>query len=134
MTDAEHAFWLGYLRALASLLRLKDWDIRLDRGDPESNSAWASNSLTFGRRRATVRMHSALLNEAPEDQREACIHELLHCHFDPLDDAMGDALDLLGDDKATKLARDVYNRQREHALDHIATAIAPLLPLPGEVP
>ena len=134
MTDAQHAHWLAYLRDLADRLGLKDWDIRLERGEPQNGNALGSNHLQYGQRRCYIYLSSDLFAEKPEDHRWVCVHELLHCHFDPLDDAMDDVADRLADDKATELARAVYKRQREHTLDHIATAIALYLPLPEKMP
>jgi hypothetical protein len=136
MNDAQHAYWQGYLRDLADRLGLKDWDVRINRDKPDGNCG-ADCLVWYGQKRATVRLNPDLFRrtdpEGRADQRWTITHECLHCHMEYADEAVRLASK---DDDAprTALFIEYYRRASELVIDGIATAIAPLLPLPEGAP
>lgn len=120
--DAER-----YVRALADELRLKDWRITVA-DEPCDDHAQAQVSIPYGRR-------CAIIYISPEDcgiegARQAIVHELLHCHFEPINWAVNNAADPLGS-LAFGVLEGSVSDATELAIDTLAEAIAPMLPLPG---
>lgn len=132
MTDAEHDRWQSYLRLLADMLGLKDWDVRVKRDKPDP-SCGADCLIWYAQKRASIRLNNepfALTgDDAREDQRRMAIHELIHCHVEYADEAVRLAFKDSGDPRDA-LFQEYYKRASEMTVECIATAIAPLLPLP----
>lgn len=121
MTDPRRQRFAPYLRRLADLLGLKDWHVRI--ADEAADAcADASIEWTYGRKRARVWLGEHFLDDTPEGQRHTLAHELIHCHFGPAWDI---AVEGLADAAASP-----FRRLAEYAVDGLADAIAPLLPLP----
>jgi hypothetical protein len=133
MTDAEHAHWQAYTRMIADQLGLKDWDIRISQDRPSNEGTNGGCLVWYGQRRATIALDRDLIkgrtDELRIDQRNVVIHELLHCHWELLEESV--RLAFKDDDSPrSELFKVYFNRSSELTLDSIATAIAPLLPLP----
>lgn len=124
MTDPRRQAFAPYFRDLADRLRLRDWTIVVKDGVPADADALASCECVYGRKRAAIRLSDDFLDDAPEDQRHTAVHELLHCH---LDDAYYFAANRMG----TEAEKEAHNRFTEKAIDGLADAIAPMMPLPG---
>ena len=130
MDDATFAFWQEYVREIADLFDLKDWDVILSRQNPESESAWASNYTYYGQRRCDIHLHADnFFVEPPENQRRIVIHELLHCHTDNVFEASRIYLSGKEGDEASLFER-YFKQQSEWMVDSLATAIAKHFPLP----
>jgi hypothetical protein len=136
MNDAQHAFWQRYLRDLADRLGLKDWRIDLERDQPADDRHGASCSAYPGQQRVAIRLSRTFLDTySPAEQRQAALHEVLHPHFERTDDPLWVAIDNgHGDTALLRLIRDLQRNEREYVIDNLATAIAPLLPLPEGAP
>lgn len=128
MTDERLDYWIAYIVHLRDLLKLSEWRVFLSNALPDGPDAHAQIECTYGRRSATIRVCHDWEQSTPEDQRNAITHELLHCYFTPIQSVMNRAGEVFGDQASIVSA--YHLEQMEYAIDGIATAIAPLLPLP----
>lgn len=130
VTDEQHAFWLSYLRQLADLLRLRDWDIELDRGAPDDPNHGAEVAVFYGRRCLRVYLGRALPTYSPEEQRATLTHELIHAHVEPI----AEWARLYMSEKEPALEGSfpamTFRREEEFLVDTLAVIVAPYLPLP----
>ena len=132
MNDEQHNYWLTYIRSLADLLDLRDWDIWLSRSNPETSSAWAGNYVFYGQRRCEIRIDAEHFADiSRERQRYLLTHELLHCHSEGMAEAVRIYLHQVEGERS-KLFEEYFDRQLELFIDSVATATAQRLPLPVE--
>lgn len=122
MTDPRRQRFAEYIRLLADMMGLRDWRIVVSDDGPTSSSASASNWLQYGARFCRISLSDYFLNLAPEEQREDLVHELIHCHLEPMD---GLAKEWLEEREYSG-----FLRLEEYSIDGIATAWAKSLPLP----
>lgn len=127
---------VDYARRLADMLGLKDWTIGLSdlsvdapTGD-ELEPAIAQIKVTSGQQLARIRVGPGFTTGTPADQRSAIVHELLHCHLWPVEEAI-DSIDELVGTSVAHVVEYVHHLAVERAVDAIAVAIAPFFPLPG---
>jgi hypothetical protein len=122
-----------YLRELADLMGLKDWGIRLMDGTPESDDAFAEVQSYPMLRRADIRVINEWADAEPEVFRHYMAHELIHAHFEPLEQPLRYLSNTIG-----RVVFDVtyatYCDAEETAVDSIAVAWAKTLPLPVKPP
>lgn len=77
----ENRAWLvPLIRKLAGDLGLHDWDLRLADDAPEVGTAGQCH-VTYGRRLARIMLAEP---DDHDDLIDTIIHELLHCHFEPI--------------------------------------------------
>lgn len=117
----QRAEFEPYLRLLADRLHLKDWSFVLRDEAPDSADAIAAINCAEGRKYAWCYLSESFLRSSPEDQRHTLIHELLHCHMAGADHV------------AARMITEhfqLYRLHCEYAVDGLADALAPLLPLP----
>jgi hypothetical protein len=136
MNDELHAYWQSYFETLAWKLGLKDWDIRVSR-DASDWQCDGDVNIWEGQRRATIRLNANLFRPGTGEQfnqRRVAIHELLHCHAEPLDRVfdLGFPDVETADAPAIATVKRFYVEARERLVDTLASAIAPHLPLPLE--
>ncbi len=115
-----------YFRDIADRLALKDWTVIVSEEPPSSGDAVASAYLWYGRRRVRIHLSEDFLKASESDQRQTSVHELVHCHLDTLERLAtreAETGDLI---RPIRLAL-------EYAVDGLADAIAPLMPLPSAV-
>ena len=117
--------WGSYFRCLADHMGLRDWTLTIAGTPPEGDDAYACIECLEGRKQAIDSLSDRFLDAmAEEQQRQICVHELLHCHCEP---AATLAHKYMGDHyKAFLLAL-------EYGVDGIADAFAERLPLPSHV-
>jgi hypothetical protein len=120
MTDAERESLERYLRTLADRMALKDWAATI-LDDQSADGTHADILCVEGRKVGRVRFARDWAERSPEDLRHTCCHELLHCHHGALMVEMGRRLNKA--DFAT------FMMLLEYAIDGIADALAPHLPL-----
>ncbi len=112
-----------YVRVLADRLSLRDWTILVKDEAPDDGTALAAAYLPYGRKRVQIYLSEDFLKADEAAQRQTVVHELLHCHFDVLERMVVDTPDMK---KAARLCLEL-------AVDSLADAIAPLLPLPSAI-
>lgn len=129
MSDDQHAYWLSYLRRLADLLGLRDWRFVLQSEPPENDAVVAEIAVIRGRRIAMIRLSPDWSERKPDEQRNACVHELVHCYIEPVLIGVEAAAEVMNR-AAFRVLYHQVDMLSEYAIDGIAMAIAPLLPLP----
>lgn len=129
MNHRQHSTYTTYLRTLADLMGLKDWEITLSWDYSDDDSAAAMCHTTYGRKTALIRFGVAWWDNDPETQRYYCVHELLHCHTTPMHTALCNAQGRLGAD-AYEVLKGTHGDALEYAVDGIGVAFAKFLPLP----
>jgi hypothetical protein len=112
--------WAPYVCDLKNRVYLRDWQIAIYEDAPAASEALASIEPVYGRKWAALRLSDRFLSETQGEQRHTIAHELIHCHFAPLQRLIE------ANDEMTQ----GYKMAIEYAVDGLADAIAPLLPLP----
>ena len=112
--------WLPYVRQIADSIALKDWPVEIREDPPSTAGAIASVDDSRGRKLAWIHLGDGFFSESRVEQRHTVVHELVHVH---LMEYIG-AVRRRTDDDA------LLNEIMEYAVDSLANAIAPLLPLP----
>lgn len=111
-----------YVRDLADRMCLKDWRVELQADEPDQKHYNADISTVPGTKNARIRLKRDFFEDSPEEQRRGICHELVHLHLDEVDNFVEKLL--TGDQMGS------FNTLREVAVDEIAHAIAPGMPLP----
>jgi hypothetical protein len=131
---ARHYRQLGrYIRHLADVhLELRDWHLTVQHAEPPGGDCHGWCFVTYGRKRAMIRVANDWWDEDPTEQRHIVVHELLHIHLDTLDSFHRNALpELVG--RSAAIAAQEDNRERiELIVDVVADALARHLPTPAE--
>jgi hypothetical protein len=118
-----------YVRWVANEVGLRDWTLHLMYDDGLDEGAIAMVTPTDGMKHAQLRFCHDFRHLAPEKQRQAVVHELLHCHHSAASNVLRlDLKDHLAD-STHWVAWTGYKRQMEFANDAIAEVLAPHLPL-----
>jgi hypothetical protein len=116
-----------YARILADHMGLRDW--RFCVTYEQGVEHLATIACVPARRLAHVSVHDPYLAAGPADQRDAMVHELCHCHFEPLVECVERIAPQMG-----RLAHEPFRGEHEHrleqAVDAVAAAWAASLPLP----
>jgi hypothetical protein len=126
---ANHDYWQAYIRDIADRMALKDWTILLS-DEPADEESEATTFLTNGRKVAKVYLSSKWEGRTPEEQRHTVVHEMVHPHLYPLTNMGEDDIEPLIGKAAHTLWQASFRRELEYAVDGLADAIAPLMPLP----
>lgn len=124
----------AYLGHLADLMGLRDWTIGLANDPPQSDPhdghiVEGECLVSYGRKVAMIAVPANWDDQAPDELRRVLVHELIHCHQEPVQWAFNTAANRLGFE-AGSVARDAFTGAFEVAVDGIATAWARTLPLP----
>ena len=126
---------LGRVRAyVASLLpafRLQHWEVLVEDDQPQNASATANCWTADNTWQARLRFADSHFEESEREQVNTVAHELLHVVTARLDLAVRDIIDGL-EPSVKGWARERYDRELEHAVDHLARVIEPLLPRPPQ--
>lgn len=126
--------WLvRYVNKLKNMMNLSNWKITLD-PEPCSEDALAETTVTEWQHFAKMQFHKNYKNDKPEDLRATVVHELLHCHFSPVEEVAVELIKALEETESNKsLAKSMeaaVRYQSERAIDLISEAIAPFFPCP----
>ena len=122
-----------YFRQLRNMLGLHDWALRIV-ADEEIESevpgfeAAGECEVTYGRRHAVIRIAPAWESWHPEDLREVCVHELIHCPFDALTQIKSNIAGHLSAEMQT-FVTNTWQDHLELTVDTITNAIMHHLPL-----
>lgn len=124
----------AYVRELADLMGLRDWDFNVVIGDPTADlpgvdCASASIECVDGRKYAVITFADWVRQGSPEDIRDTVCHELIHAHLNPACEIVRvDACDLMQQQTYETLMAG-FRRNVEFAVDGMAGALAKHLPL-----
>ncbi len=119
-----------YLKDLSLLMKLTDWDIRVDWSKKADNENLAEIIATYGQKRAILRLGKAFLKDTAGDQRHTLVHELVHCHISNIMDLVWATHDQVLTNKQSKMLEPSFELSMETTVDGIADAVAPMMPLP----
>jgi hypothetical protein len=118
-----------YVSAIAYELGLRDWRFQVEVVSRPKGYHARVHPIE-GRRFAVIRFPPDFTELTPQTQRNAVVHELIHCH-------LAAATDIWRLDVGRHLGQSVYDamwsgykREVELATDTLATAIDHLFPLP----
>jgi hypothetical protein len=116
-----------YLREIADKMGLRDWELVLS-AHPCDEEYAAQVCPVEGQRFATFRLRRDWIKRPEYRKRQTMVHELMHCHFHPVDSVV--KLDILP--HLASAAKDIalagYVRNVEYAIDNVATVIADSMP------
>lgn len=115
----------GYARRLADSMGLRDWSVHVLSGRPGDDEN-ASICCLWGRRVAEIKLSDDWFADDPPRQRQALVHELIHAHLASMHWLVQDALE--------PSLHPAYELTLEYAIDAMAEAWAPFLPLPDHEP
>lgn len=115
---------------LINPLRLTDWTVELAK-EPADDDCLASVNVTYGRRWAVINVCKDFTTETPEVQRHTLIHELVHCHTDPIRANLQHVIGRLYGTVAWESIYGPLHRDIELCTDDLANALAPFFPLPS---
>lgn len=130
MTDDQHAAYMAYLRAIADLLGLRDWQIVLERGSAEEG-ARARVFIHRTKDEAMVQFSEMWWSFDREQQRQTIVHELLHAHTGRLCRVVTRLSGLATDHLEYVL--DAHDEEEEIVVQRLSRIIAPFMPLPPEI-
>jgi hypothetical protein len=122
----------SYLLTLQDLLELRDWRIVV-MDEPADEGLVAYITPVPGQKVAYLELAPDFADGPPEMRRHTLVHELLHCHFHEMQAIVDRSAPLVGQIAGPILSGE-HRNFLEHAVDAVATAIAPHLPLPTEDP
>ncbi len=123
----------AYVAIVQPLLRLSQWEIYVQFQYPSREGALAESDTVRGRWVATIRFGDGHFLDAPQDQRNTVIHELLHVVTANERRVVWESYECpLPGDKS--IAWKAYDFEQEMVMDHLATVLAPFLPLPPSMP
>lgn len=117
-----------YLRTVADNMNLRDWDVGVGRV-PADDGLNAQAHGAYGRKILTVYVAPDFLDRSKEGQRQTCVHELLHAHFNGVTQAMTTALNARKKNWLDTLD-DQVRLALEFGIDATADIIASQMPLP----
>lgn len=118
-----------YTRQIAVSMGLGGWTIE-ESADPANEGCLAEIEATYGQRHAKLSLCKEWDDLPAEDQRDTIVHELVHVHLAHLTQLGFDIIDGL-EPAATKASQASLNLAEEYAVDAMANAWAPYMPLPG---
>lgn len=125
----------AYCREIADKLELRDWWVSTRVEDPggpdrQDGKRWgASSDSTPGQKHVKVTFDPGCRDWSREELRQTVAHELIHAHLAPM--AEMERVDLTGhlSNEAHALFDAGFTRHLEFAVDALADAVAPSLPL-----
>lgn len=114
----------AYFRDLAARMGLAHWTLDIRGADDQPGIAGALATITCcqGRTFVTIRLAESLMTASPQEQRDTCVHELVHLYFA--------ASDTIVDRELSPSMNVAWRNAMEYGIDAVSKAIAPFLPLP----
>jgi hypothetical protein len=119
----------AYIKQLADLLGLEGWEIIVDK-KPANKGEYANISAVYGQRRAVLRLAKNHADWTPECVRSTLVHELMHCHLEPISQLAHDLLAVTAGERSLAVANTALSFLLEQTVDNISTAVARAMPLP----
>ena len=122
MRDPRRQRFAPYIRDLADRMELRDWRLAVSDYGPSNPAHNASITIANGKKYALIELSDNFLDTAPPEQRKSCVHELVHCHVEAAWEVAAGEL--------PPAVRGAFARLMEYAVDGLADAQAPHMPLP----
>ena len=121
-----------WIRRAANTIGLTDWAIEYVWDEELPEHVLARVSIPRARQAARIRLGSEFRVSKPEEKRATLIHELMHCHFEPMSEYVSETLPMAIGKPSFHVFETAYDLLAERAIDAIAVAFAEKLPLPPE--
>jgi hypothetical protein len=118
-----------YVRNMADLMGLRDWHLKLMNDPPDDPEAAACCEVIYGQKYALIRFHRDWTSADPEELRSTVIHELIHCHVEPMRWSVNNVKHVVGT-AMFEVIFDAFSDALEVAVDGMARAWAESMPLP----
>jgi len=128
MNKIRRLYWGEYLRELADQLALKDWTV-VTLESPAEDNCVAQSQCTYGRKRISISFQVGFDRLPPEEQRQTCIHELLHAHWGAMDQVIHDTKNSQNKDWVLRFS-DTIHLHHEYGVDALADVLAEFMPMP----
>ena len=128
-TPARRRYTAEYIANLQGLLRLRDWEIRVDFDTSCEDDELATMTPYEDQKRAVMRFGAEFLDLPADDMRQTLVHELIHCHLFSLHHLTERIIGSLGGDKAMRAGLPGVTASVELTTDALADAFAPLIPV-----
>lgn len=129
MTERQRRILRKQVRLVADSLGLRDWTIKLDYEPCADENALATVSCTYGRRIATVQFCAEWWERDPHERHHVLVHEMLHVVTDPIRTYLDETLPVLIGQPAWTAVREAVRQHEEHAVDQLASALSPYVPV-----
>ena len=135
--DLDPAAVTAYVRTLADLLHLRDWDITVD-VRPGTIDACADINCFPSQKRAVIRVGAEFVEADQLDgearamwQRHTLVHELIHCHLAGARNLTEDLCSIaFPKGKAAAAVFAGVDSHLEYATDGLSDAVTVFMPLP----
>jgi hypothetical protein len=129
--------WLDYFEYLSDRMGLYDWRIYITGQTPQEQgqdeNVLAHVECIFGKKVANVSLSDDWELTPPNLQREAAVHELVHCHFSQVDLFVNHTIYAIEHESQAARYDAHYNYLMEFGVDALAKVIAPNMSLPCEL-
>lgn len=116
----------AYIAALQPILKLADWEIRVEIGNCHPDS-WAQTFTSARYKKATVRVSAEIVaGNCEENVRAILIHELMHCYTASGQKSMDSLIDPERSER-DRLLGEIMNDTIESLIDPMSEVIEGLL-------
>jgi len=131
MSKAERRALGRYVRRIADLMGLGEWEIIVEGGPPKNDLHVAAASTLWGRKIGYVAFVDHFLAEwTVAEQKATVVHELLHLVWGQPQDLVRVNAAIVMPAKAHEMFQSAWFLAHELSVDALSTAIAPLFPDP----
>lgn len=139
--DGDRKAFFQYVREMADHLGLSEWYFemaitdRFENGNHRfdiNSEAAASCLVAHGSIRAELQFRSDWAQWEPFMLRHIVVHELIHCHTEPLRWAFNNTQAVLGNGSQWEAIEAAFDDAMEIAVDRMAMSWAQAMPLPGK--
>lgn len=120
-----------YIKLIALQLGLEGWEFTLD-DKPAGEDEYANVSVVYGQRRAIICLAKDRSKWTAETARDTIVHELMHCHLEPISEISSDVLDTAAGARVAAVGNAAVSYVIERTVDAVSTAIAKFMPLPTD--
>lgn len=122
-----------YVNKLKSMTGLSNWNIIVS-PKPADPGSLGETEVVYGQNLAKMYLHKDFRKDSPEEIRDTIVHELMHCHMEPMIEIMSDVLKPEADDPKSKAvhkaAMAVLAYESERIVDAISESLGKWLPTP----
>lgn len=84
LTEEQRVYLEQWVRRAADRMGLRDWAIQISRHMSGQPNVWAESFLADHREDEWIALGKDFVEREPEAQRWTLVHELIHCHFQPV--------------------------------------------------
>lgn len=117
-----------YLRLVADTLGLRDWEVRVSEGSPDSKTSIAESFMRDSSPESIVAIADKFFDWPERARRKTLIHEVLHAAIHPLSKFARNAVDGELGRRWEVLFEEQIGEHEELLIDRLAAALVELLP------